>query len=201
MMFLAWDAGEGWVREGAEEGVSSVRLPLWHKCGHPLLCKVVAFARACLFPNTCLHWSRHTKPAAVLGSSGSGLLGGADGAIVDPLAALRQAANPAVAPLLDFFTFLAIATSFIGFVLGLSDFIADALKASPPGQASCGPLAANHPAKACLLSHAEPSDLHMALADATSFGNFPCCSCPRAASRSPTCSRWCRPWCWRCPSR
>ncbi|KAL4437968.1 hypothetical protein ABPG77_004189 [Micractinium sp. CCAP 211/92] len=66
--------------------------------------------------------------AAVLGSSGSGLLGGADGAIVDPLAALRQAANPAVAPLLDSFTFLAIATSFIGFVLGLSDFIADALK-------------------------------------------------------------------------
>lgn len=76
--------------------------------------------------------------AAVLGSSGGGLLGGADGAAVDPLAALRQAGNPAVAPLLDSFTFLAIATSFIGFVLGLSDFIADALQASKPGWALPG---------------------------------------------------------------
>ncbi len=89
--------------------------------------------------NNCLHLSLHNERSAVLGSSGSGLLGGADGAIVDPLAALRQAANPAVAPLLDSFTFLAIATSFIGFVLGLSDFIADALKASPPGRRPAAP--------------------------------------------------------------
>lgn len=35
--------------------------------------------------------------------------------------------NPVVAPLIEAFSFLAIATSFIGFVLGLTDFFMDAL--------------------------------------------------------------------------
>lgn len=39
--------------------------------------------------------------------------------------------NAAVAPLIETFSFLAIATSFIGFVLGLADFFLDAL--SLPG--------------------------------------------------------------------
>jgi len=45
----------------------------------------------------------------------------------DPLAAL-SAANATVAPLIQGFSFLAIATSYIGFILGLTDFICDALK-------------------------------------------------------------------------
>jgi len=38
-----------------------------------------------------------------------------------------------VAPLIQGFSFLAIATSFIGFILGLTDFLADAL-ALPSGR-------------------------------------------------------------------
>lgn len=45
----------------------------------------------------------------------------------DPVASLR-AADPAAAPLIDAFTLVAIATSYIGFVLALTDVFADALK-------------------------------------------------------------------------
>lgn len=38
-----------------------------------------------------------------------------------------KAASPAVGPLIESFSFLAIVTSFIGFILGLSDFLCDAL--------------------------------------------------------------------------
>ena len=44
----------------------------------------------------------------------------------DPLT-LLQKGNPTVAPLVIGFSFLAIATSFIGFVLGLTEFIADGM--------------------------------------------------------------------------
>jgi tyrosine-specific transport protein len=65
--------------------------------------------------------------AAILGSGCGG--GGGDGsAIVDPLAALRSSRNPLIGPLVDTFSLLAVTTSFIGFVLGLSDFFADFLK-------------------------------------------------------------------------
>lgn len=60
--------------------------------------------------------------AAILGSLGGGGL--APGA--DPLAALRGTGG--LAPLIDSFSLLAIATSYIGFVLGLTDFIADYLE-------------------------------------------------------------------------
>ena len=50
----------------------------------------------------------------------------------DPLAVLRESGLPAVGPLIDAFTFLAITTSFLGFVLGLSDFVADVIQASIP---------------------------------------------------------------------
>jgi tyrosine-specific transport protein len=60
--------------------------------------------------------------AAILGSAGAG--GGGGGG--DPLAGLR-AAGPVTGALVDAFTLLAIATSFIGFVLGLSEFVAEAL--------------------------------------------------------------------------
>jgi tyrosine-specific transport protein len=66
--------------------------------------------------------------AAILGSGGGG---GGDidcSAIVDPLAALRSSRNPLLGPLVDTFSLLAVTTSFIGFVLGLSDFFADVLK-------------------------------------------------------------------------
>lgn len=45
----------------------------------------------------------------------------------DPLQAL-QLSQPTVAPLIQSFSFLALATSYIGFVLGLTDFVSDAMK-------------------------------------------------------------------------
>jgi len=59
--------------------------------------------------------------AAILGNTTGVLSSG-----MDPVAAL-QAQKPALAPAVDAFSFLAVATSTIGFVLGLSDFIADGL--------------------------------------------------------------------------
>ncbi|KAK1678176.1 hypothetical protein QYE76_039024 [Lolium multiflorum] len=52
--------------------------------------------------------------------------------ITDPLQQLRSS-NGIVGPIVEAFSFLAIGTSYIGFVLGLSDFIADLLKL-PSGQ-------------------------------------------------------------------
>ena len=52
--------------------------------------------------------------------------GGAVEAISDPLVALRATSEPANA-LVEAFSFFAISTSFIGFVLGLTDFLADGL--------------------------------------------------------------------------
>ncbi|XP_073273468.1 uncharacterized protein [Primulina huaijiensis] len=52
--------------------------------------------------------------------------------LVDPLQQLRST-NGVVGPIVDVFSFLAIATSYIGFVLGLADFLADLLK-RPPGR-------------------------------------------------------------------
>jgi len=54
---------------------------------------------------------------------------------VDPLA-LLHADNEAAAPLIEAFSFLAIATSYIGFILGLSGFFADILAG---GGAGAGP--------------------------------------------------------------
>ena len=45
----------------------------------------------------------------------------------DPLE-LLAGENATVGPLIQAFSFLAVATSFIGFVLGLTDFISDNLK-------------------------------------------------------------------------
>ena len=63
--------------------------------------------------------------AAILGNAG--VLGGGGSSSNDPLAALA-AQSGAVGPLLQAFSMLAVATSYIGFILGLSDFISDALK-------------------------------------------------------------------------
>ncbi|GAB2287108.1 hypothetical protein Dimus_021493 [Dionaea muscipula] len=52
--------------------------------------------------------------------------GGAGEKIVDPLQQLRSS-NGVVGPIVEAFSLLAIATSYIGFVLGLSDFLADLL--------------------------------------------------------------------------
>ncbi|KAL2535968.1 Tryptophan/tyrosine permease [Forsythia ovata] len=56
----------------------------------------------------------------------------APGTILDPIQQLRST-NGIVGPIVDVFSLLAIATSYIGFVLGLSDFLADLLKL-PSGQ-------------------------------------------------------------------
>ncbi|CAN6226452.1 unnamed protein product [Urochloa humidicola] len=52
--------------------------------------------------------------------------------VSDPLELLRSS-NGIVGPIVEAFSFLAIGTSYIGFVLGLSDFLADLLKL-PSGQ-------------------------------------------------------------------
>lgn len=54
------------------------------------------------------------------------------GALADPLEQLRSS-NGMVGPIVEVFSFLAIGTSYIGFVLGLSDFVSDLLKL-PSGQ-------------------------------------------------------------------
>uniref|UniRef100_A0A0E0QCC4 Uncharacterized protein n=1 Tax=Oryza rufipogon TaxID=4529 RepID=A0A0E0QCC4_ORYRU len=59
--------------------------------------------------------------AVILGTL-PGLAG--DGTIIDPIEQLRSS-NGTVGPIVEAFSFLAIGTSYIGFVLGLSDFIAD----------------------------------------------------------------------------
>eukprot|EP00252_Welwitschia_mirabilis_P001882 TRINITY_DN11853_c0_g2_i2.p1 TRINITY_DN11853_c0_g2~~TRINITY_DN11853_c0_g2_i2.p1 ORF type:complete len:170 (+),score=31.64 TRINITY_DN11853_c0_g2_i2:585-1094(+) len=68
--------------------------------------------------------------AVILGTISPLSLTGTD--MVDPLQQLRSS-NSIVGPLVDAFSFLAIATSYIGFVLGLSDLLADLLKL-PSGQ-------------------------------------------------------------------
>ncbi|KAK4855404.1 hypothetical protein QYF36_006976 [Acer negundo] len=57
--------------------------------------------------------------------------------IIDPLQQLRSSSG-LVGPIIELFSFLAIATSYIGFVLGLSDFLADLLKL-PAGENSPQP--------------------------------------------------------------
>ncbi|XP_034582383.1 uncharacterized protein [Setaria viridis] len=52
--------------------------------------------------------------------------------VSDPLELLRSS-NGTVGPIVEAFSFLAIGTSYIGFILGLSDFLADLLKL-PSGQ-------------------------------------------------------------------
>uniref|UniRef100_A0A803KMI5 Tryptophan/tyrosine permease n=1 Tax=Chenopodium quinoa TaxID=63459 RepID=A0A803KMI5_CHEQI len=54
------------------------------------------------------------------------------GKILDPLQELRSS-NGVVGPIVDTFSIFAIGTSYIGFVLGLADFLADLLKL-PAGQ-------------------------------------------------------------------
>lgn len=69
----------------------------------------------------------------VLGGSGGAAMlqaGGAAGG--DPLAALRSTSGTA-AGLVDAFAFLAVATSFIGFLLGLTEFLSDALQVTCVG--------------------------------------------------------------------
>ncbi|KAI7982740.1 Tyrosine-specific transport protein [Camellia lanceoleosa] len=60
--------------------------------------------------------------AVILGSITSFEIG--SDKIIDPLQQL-QSANQVVGPIVDVFSLLAIATSYIGFVLGLADFLAD----------------------------------------------------------------------------
>ncbi|GMH45738.1 hypothetical protein BSKO_13701 [Bryopsis sp. KO-2023] len=72
---------------------------------------------------------------AILGSIDPNMMGD----FQDPLDSLK-ASSATVGPLIESFSFLAIATSYIGFVLGLSDFLADALKL-PSGAKQATPFA------------------------------------------------------------
>jgi amino acid permease len=65
----------------------------------------------------CKHLSAWDQPLADAHAGATGL---------DPVVMLRDKSE-VVAPLIEAFSLLAIATSFIGFVLGLSDFLEDAL--------------------------------------------------------------------------
>ncbi|KAL4611162.1 hypothetical protein ACB092_08G103500 [Castanea dentata] len=62
--------------------------------------------------------------AVILGSITNNAMG--SGNIMDPLQQL-QSTNGVVGPIIQVFSLLAIATSYIGFVLGLADFLADLL--------------------------------------------------------------------------
>ncbi|EFJ49671.1 hypothetical protein VOLCADRAFT_44638, partial [Volvox carteri f. nagariensis] len=69
--------------------------------------------------------------AAVAGvaEGGGGVVSSAElTAALDPLALLQRAGGPVVGPLVQVFSFLAIATSFTGFVLAAVDFLPDAFK-------------------------------------------------------------------------
>lgn len=68
-----------------------------------------------------------SSPQPVQGSSSVAAAQASAGSRADPLAALA-ASNDTVGPLIQGFSFLAIATSFIGFILGLTDFFVDGLK-------------------------------------------------------------------------
>ncbi|KAB1203630.1 Tyrosine-specific transport protein [Morella rubra] len=68
--------------------------------------------------------------AVILGSITSPEMG--SGQLMDPLQQM-QSANGVVGPIIQVFSLLAIATSYIGFILGLADFLADLLKI-PTGQ-------------------------------------------------------------------
>lgn len=81
--------------------------------------------------------------AVVLGSMGPAAATTAAAAVAgDPLAAL-QASSPVARPLVDSFSLLAIVTSFIGFCLGLTDFLEDILsprtQQPPPSLSQPGP--------------------------------------------------------------
>ncbi len=79
----------------------------------------------CLFISVCPPLI-NTNPGWLQGSLGEDLqLGG------DPVQLLVEKSGSA-GPLIQVFSLLAIATSFIGFVLGLSDFISDILGVSVP---------------------------------------------------------------------
>ncbi|XP_058080004.1 uncharacterized protein LOC131228173 isoform X2 [Magnolia sinica] len=71
-----------------------------------------------------------TWDAVILGTISN--LNPSGGKVADPLELLRSS-NGIVGPIVEVFSFLAIATSYIGFVLGLSDFLSDLLKL-PSGQ-------------------------------------------------------------------
>lgn len=74
--------------------------------------------------------------AVILGTSSSLVdSAGAVQSISDPLLRLRSASG-IVGPTVELFSFLAVATSFIGFVLGLSDFLGDLLKLPGGGRRS-----------------------------------------------------------------
>eukprot|EP00892_Ulva_mutabilis_P010671 jgi/Ulvmu1/7977/UM004_0210.1 len=87
-----------------EGDVTRVRLAVWTGLAIPLL----------MF----IGWEAAMLGSVVPGSAGA-----------DPVMILRDQ-NAVVAPLIEGFSLLAIATSFIGFVLGLSDFFLDALSLS-----------------------------------------------------------------------
>ncbi|KAL6340696.1 hypothetical protein AAG906_014386 [Vitis piasezkii] len=70
--------------------------------------------------------------AVILGSI-TNIGTGAD-KIIDPIEQLRSS-NGVIGPIVEVFSLFAIATSYIGFVLGLADFLADLLKL-PAGQSS-----------------------------------------------------------------
>ncbi|KAJ9699049.1 hypothetical protein PVL29_007901 [Vitis rotundifolia] len=70
--------------------------------------------------------------AVILGSI-TNIGAGAD-KIIDPIEQLRSS-NGVIGPIVEVFSLFAIATSYIGFVLGLADFLADLLKL-PAGQSS-----------------------------------------------------------------
>lgn len=118
-----------------EGDVSKVRLAVWTGLAIPLvmfvgweaalLGSVEPGAMLDLCALACAHLPRAKREQAcrqreTKAGCAAGSVGG------DPVMMLRDQ-NAVVAPLIEGFSFLAIATSFVGFVLGLSDLFLDAL--------------------------------------------------------------------------
>jgi len=98
--------------------------------------------RAAILLGVAVPWAMFMAwTAAILGSTGGSAPDlNAVAAVADPLLAVR-ASGPLAGALVDAFSLFAVATSFIGFVLGLTEFVAEALQL-PVGSGKAVPYAA-----------------------------------------------------------
>ncbi|KAL8527327.1 hypothetical protein ACS0TY_005264 [Phlomoides rotata] len=127
---LHWDALLKANLEAAPRSIPIIALSFVYQNVVPVLCTNLegnlSKVRAAVVLGTAiplvlfLIWNAVILGTITTPEMGSGTLG-------DPLQQLRSL-NGVVGPIVDVFSVLAIATSYIGFVLGLSDFLADLLK-------------------------------------------------------------------------
>ena len=108
IMFLAWDAAILGSLGSLKVGPGSSTWAL------------LAQSLRCLPGQTAKNMAKHKQQCLVQAAGGAAAAG-------DPLKILASE-NATVGPLIQAFSFLAVATSLVGFILGLTDFIADNLR-------------------------------------------------------------------------